>query len=298
MGSPEGLTPEQVEARRNLVTSLVAGIATTAGADATTAGTAAGLETSQNWAQFAIPAVGAAVTKCATTPSCQRTVTYVSDKTVYVAVQMKDGAIYVGTAALVGITAASDVVGNWVSQFVGGIVGSDTTLPGKPGEVVHVVTPPPLPSEKEVFGSEIPVWPGEPVGSIGVPGQENNGPAGGSTTATPLPEEQRPGLIFNQHEITTTVGTVIVDGKIGNQLSSRGWTTQDVQAVVNDGFVGTSTDKRSAGKTPDGLPRDDTASVYGSKSGYIVINDRTGEIVQVSDKTDPDWIADSRIEWK
>jgi filamentous hemagglutinin len=55
MGSPEGLTSEQVEARRNLVTSLVAGIATAAGAEAATAGTAAALETSQNWGQVAYP---------------------------------------------------------------------------------------------------------------------------------------------------------------------------------------------------------------------------------------------------
>ena len=99
MGSPEGLTPEQVEARRNLVTSLVAGIASAAGADAATAGTAAGLETSQNWGQLAIPAVSAAAAKCATTPSCQRAVTYVSDKTVYGA-----GSALIGTssAAVVG----------------------------------------------------------------------------------------------------------------------------------------------------------------------------------------------------
>ena len=198
MGSPEGLTPEQVEARRNLVTSLVAGIATAAGAEAATAGTAAALETSQNWGQLAIPAVGVAARACAAMRICDRAVTYVSDKIVYVAVQMKDGAIYVGTAALVGVTAASDAVGEWVSEFVGSAVGSETALPGKPGEVVHVTAPPPLPSEKETFGSEIPVWPGEPVGPIAVPGQENNGPSGGTTTTTPLPEEQGSGLIFSE----------------------------------------------------------------------------------------------------
>ena len=104
--------------------------------------------------------VGAAASKCATNANCQRAVTYAADKTVYVVVQMKDGVIYVGSAALVGIAAASDTVGAWVSYFVDGIVGNDTVLPGKPGEVVHVVTPPPLPSEQGVFGSEIPVWPG------------------------------------------------------------------------------------------------------------------------------------------
>jgi filamentous hemagglutinin len=116
---------------------------------------------------------------------CDRAVTYVSDKIVYVAVQMKDGAIYVGTAALMGVTAASDAVGDWVSEFVGSAVGSETALPGKPGEVVRVDTPPPLPSEKETFGSEIPSWPGEPVGSIGVPSQENAVVDNGAPIGTP-----------------------------------------------------------------------------------------------------------------
>ena len=66
--------------------------------------------------------------------------TQVVDKTIYVAVQMKD-ALYVGSAALVGMVAASDTVVDWVSNFVGEVV-SGTTLPGKPGEVVHVATPP------------------------------------------------------------------------------------------------------------------------------------------------------------
>lgn len=96
----------------------------------------------------------------------------------------------------------------------------------------------------------------------------------------------------------TNVGKVVIDGKIGSQLEARGWTQQEVQAVVNEGPVGTTMDNRSAGKTPDGLPRNDSASVYGSKSGYVVVNDRTDEVVQVSGKNDPGWIPDSRIKWK
>ncbi|WP_071759756.1 colicin E5-related ribonuclease [Burkholderia ubonensis] len=86
--------------------------------------------------------------------------------------------------------------------------------------------------------------------------------------------------------------------RFGDQLEARGWTPQEVQAVVNEGPVGPTTDNRSAGKTPDGLSRNDPASVYGSKSGYFVVNDRTGEVVQVSGKSDPGWIPDSRIKWK
>ncbi|MGE8453749.1 MAG: hypothetical protein ACN6OP_24705, partial [Pseudomonadales bacterium] len=251
MGSPEGLTPEQVEARRNLVTSLVAGIATAAGAEAATAGTAAALETSQNWGQLAIPAVGVAARACAAMRICDRAVTYVSDKIVYVAVQMKDGAIYVGTAALVGVTAASDAVGEWVSEFVGSAVGSETALPGKPGEVVHVTAPPPLPSEKETFGSEIPVWPGEPVGPIAVPGHENKGPSGGTTTTTPLPDEHGPELIYNEgggytgpvgeaarligQEREAAVASMVNGSVSGEKVAILGLGSTDIDVVASNG---------------------------------------------------------------
>ncbi|MBN3851328.1 hypothetical protein G3N58_31580 [Paraburkholderia sp. Ac-20342] len=92
--------------------------------------------------------------------------------------------------------------------------------------------------------------------------------------------------------------TPIIDNKIGAQLPERGWTTQDNQNAINDGPTGTAFDQRSTSKTPVGLPGNDTATVYGSKDGYVVVNDRTGEVVQVSDKTDPGWIVDSRIQWK
>ena len=54
-------------------------------------------------------------------------------------------------------------------------------------------------------------------------------------------------------------------------------------------------DKRSPAKTPDNLGRDDLADVYGNAKEYVVINRRTGEVTQVSDRLDPNWIKDSRI---
>ncbi|MEK8413926.1 colicin E5-related ribonuclease, partial [Escherichia coli] len=44
-------------------------------------------------------------------------------------------------------------------------------------------------------------------------------------------------------------------------------------------------------------PRNDPATVYGSPGKYVVVNDRTGEVTQISDKTDPGWVDDSRIQW-
>jgi len=101
-----------------------------------------------------------------------------------------------------------------------------------------------------------------------------------------------------QRGTVTNTGHITIDSKIAGQLRARGWTKQEVQTAIDEGPVGTTTDSRSAAKTPDGVPRNDPASVYGSKSGYVVVNDRTGEVVQVSGKNDPGWIPDSRINWK
>nr|WP_179593978.1 colicin E5-related ribonuclease [Cupriavidus plantarum] len=39
-----------------------------------------------------------------------------------------------------------------------------------------------------------------------------------------------------------------------------------VRTVISQGAVGATTDNRSAAKSPDGLPRSDPGSVYGSKN--------------------------------
>lgn len=53
--------------------------------------------------------------------------------------------------------------------------------------------------------------------------------------------------------------------------------------------AGTSTDNTRG--------RDDPATVYGTPKEYVVVNDKTGEVIQVSDKTNPDWKPDPRIVW-
>ncbi|QHQ15802.1 hypothetical protein GMW39_07895 [Pectobacterium parmentieri] len=88
------------------------------------------------------------------------------------------------------------------------------------------------------------------------------------------------------------------DDKIRDQLGTRGWTEKDVRDTVSKGVKGRAEDKRSPKKTPpDFLGRNDPASVYGESGKYVVVNDRTGEVVQVSDKNDPEWVDDSRIIW-
>ncbi|WGY71816.1 hemagglutinin repeat-containing protein [Burkholderia cepacia] len=97
--------------------------------------------------------------------------------------------------------------------------------------------------------------------------------------------------------VITADSKPVIDSKISDQLVDRGWTESEIQAVVKNGATGTSIDKRSAKKSPDGVARDDPATVYGAPNGYIVVNDRTGEVVQVSDKNDPSWTVDGRVKW-
>ena len=81
-------------------------------------------------------------------------------------------------------------------------------------------------------------------------------------------------------------------------MSDRGWKVSDVEAAVADGPTGTTTDLRSSATTQDHLPRNDPATLYGQDPNqYVVVNDRTGEVVQVADKGDPDWVVDDRITW-
>jgi len=91
---------------------------------------------------------------------------------------------------------------------------------------------------------------------------------------------------------------VKIDEKIRDQLKKRGWTEEEIENLTGSNEpTGVTTDNRGPAKTEDGEGRNDTASVYGKPSEYVVVNDRTKEVVQVSNKTDPGWIDDSRIEW-
>ena len=106
------------------------------------------------------------------------------------------------------------------------------------------------------------------------------------------------GLIF-LNESSEGQSDVNIDDKIKDQLGPRGWAESEVKDITKTEPIGISTDKRSPSKTADGQGRNDPASVYGSKNGgHVVVNDNSKEEVHVSDKNDPNWIPDSRIEWK
>jgi hypothetical protein len=80
------------------------------------------------------------------------------------------------------------------------------------------------------------------------------------------------------------------DQKIKGQMDARGWNEKEIRDLIKSEPVGLSVDTRNG--------KNDTATVYGKHGEYVVLNDRTKEIVQISDKKNPSWKDDSRIHWK
>jgi RHS repeat-associated protein len=78
-------------------------------------------------------------------------------------------------------------------------------------------------------------------------------------------------------------GRVITYGqKIAKQMPKRGWSDKDIKDVISNPA---KTTKWSDYKTGDSV-----TYYYGRDGHYVVVNDRTNEIIQVSDRLDPGWI--------
>ena len=83
----------------------------------------------------------------------------------------------------------------------------------------------------------------------------------------------------------------IVEPKIAQQMGKRGWTTDSLEdAIANPSKTVATKDTRF--DPISGTRLNDPATGYVAKDGsYVVRNDRTGAIVQVSDKNDKNWVA-------
>jgi hypothetical protein len=78
-----------------------------------------------------------------------------------------------------------------------------------------------------------------------------------------------------------------ISGKIARQLGGRGWTTQLVHRTVNKTFTTRSATNRANGNA---------ATAYFNKNGSHVVRDNvTGQVIQISNRNDPNWIPDSTI---
>jgi hypothetical protein len=78
--------------------------------------------------------------------------------------------------------------------------------------------------------------------------------------------------------------------KIEGQLAKRGWTKDLVQSTIDKPTrtVPWSDTRHLPG---GGRMNDPATAFYGERGGYVVRNNRTGDIIQVSDRTDPGWKA-------
>jgi filamentous hemagglutinin len=90
-------------------------------------------------------------------------------------------------------------------------------------------------------------------------------------------------MATNTPEVTTKIAP-----KIGKQMGKRGWTPDLIdETIQNPARKVSTTDTRWK---PDGTKMNDPATAYIDKNGnYVVRNNETGDIVQVSDRNDPNW---------
>ena len=95
----------------------------------------------------------------------------------------------------------------------------------------------------------------------------------GAGTKLPVP---RPGLKFNKKDIR-------------QQMAKRGWTEQLVRATRDNPVKVVETRDIRRVKGLPGRRYEPATAYYSARGGYIVVNNRTGEVVQVSDRTKPDW---------
>ena len=82
------------------------------------------------------------------------------------------------------------------------------------------------------------------------------------------------------------------DSKIKKQLDKRGWSKDSVQDTITNPYQTKPTRDIRRSTLPDGseIRMDDSATAYINKDGsYVVRNDRTGGIVQISNRNNPNW---------
>lgn len=90
-------------------------------------------------------------------------------------------------------------------------------------------------------------------------------------------------VISKWFRVSTKTGT-----KIKRQLEKRGWDKDSIDEIISKPSRTVKTKDRRYNS--DVTRRDDPATAYFDKDGnYVVRNNKTGDIVQISDKTDPEW---------
>lgn len=77
--------------------------------------------------------------------------------------------------------------------------------------------------------------------------------------------------------------------KLSNQMSSRGWTEDMVRDTVDNPFTIRNSINKATGNS--------ATVFYTERGSYVIVDDVTNEIVQISDNINPlEWIPDASIE--
>lgn len=86
-----------------------------------------------------------------------------------------------------------------------------------------------------------------------------------------------------QPSVTASVGS-----KTAKQMGQRGWSHDMIDDTI--AHPARTVPTRDVRFNPDGSRNDDPATAYINKDGsYVVRNDRTGDVVQISNRNDPNW---------
>jgi filamentous hemagglutinin len=100
------------------------------------------------------------------------------------------------------------------------------------------------------------------------------------------------GESFNNGVKNSTIETkVVIEPKIEKQISSRGWTVDSIVETVSKPSETIAT-KDTRFDPTTGTRKNDSATAYINADGsYVVVNNKDQTVVQVSDRTDPNWKA-------
>ncbi|MBC2186119.1 transposase [Listeria sp. FSL L7-0253] len=75
--------------------------------------------------------------------------------------------------------------------------------------------------------------------------------------------------------------------KVNNQMKKRGWGEESVKSVVDHPHTTRKSGNKATGN--------DATVFYDKDGSYVIIDDKTKEIVQISDKFDKNWVPDAGI---
>jgi hypothetical protein len=77
-----------------------------------------------------------------------------------------------------------------------------------------------------------------------------------------------------------------IPSKIINQMDGRGWTLDSIDETLTSDITRAATNKATGGSA---------TAYFNSDGSYVVVDDATGQIIQISDRNDPNWVPDSSI---